>query len=147
MIRNERGLTLVELLATLTIIAFIGIIIWNVFLQGSKYAQNAGSKNSMIQEANFVIANLLKIHQTSDSYTINQNSSCSVTVTYTKGSVQQTQVFDDQKLCISISLNNLPGTINPNLIDVPLTLTVSDKQNSNNTISVNSTLYRVKGEQ
>jgi prepilin-type N-terminal cleavage/methylation domain-containing protein len=146
MVRGERGFTLIEVLATISILSFVGVIIWNVFFQGYHYSQNSNSKNSMIQETNLIIVNLLKIHQTADQYEIkNSSSNCGIIVTYKKGTLNQTQIFDNKQLCFSVVLkNSISGTIDPNLIDVPLTVTASDKQNSNNKISIDSTLYRVK---
>jgi prepilin-type N-terminal cleavage/methylation domain-containing protein len=147
MMRDEQGFTLIEVLATLSILSFVGIIIWNVFFQGYQYSQNASSKNSMIQETNIIITNLSKIHQTSDEYEIkSSNSNCGITITYKKGISQETLAFDHPQLCFSfVFKNSISGIINPKLTDVPLTVTASDKKNPNNKISIDSTLYRMKG--
>ena len=54
--KNQKGVTLIELLATITILSIIGVIIWNVFIQGTKYSNTAVTKNRLIQESNIVIA-------------------------------------------------------------------------------------------
>ncbi|OIK16959.1 hypothetical protein BIV60_01395 [Bacillus sp. MUM 116] len=141
MIRDERGLTLVELLATITILSIIGIVIWNVFIQGNKVSQKSMSKNSMEQEANLVITNLTSIFQTSKQFQL-ASSNCQISVTFTKqDNTVQTQVFTNAQLCYSAT--NI-SSINPGETDVNLSITVSDRKDINNQVTISSLLYRLK---
>jgi type II secretory pathway pseudopilin PulG len=151
LIRTQRGITLVELLVTLGILSFIGIIIWSVFFQGAAYSQKSSTKNAMQQEANIIITSLIKIHQTSDQYQIN-SSGCKLTVTFTKNNSIQTQDLSNSKFCISARIVDvatgtvLTGTdfIDPNGQDISYELTIKDANDSTNQVIENGTLYRLK---
>lgn len=150
--KNERGLTLVEVLATITILSIVGIIIWQVFFQGINYSQKTITKNLMMQEANIITTSLLKVHQTVNSYEISnvrEDSPCGIIVKYNG----ESQTFDPEQICVSYT-TTLPvpptgGHIvggSGTMPDVPLTLILSDRNNTNNYIEVKTTLYRLGRE-
>jgi prepilin-type N-terminal cleavage/methylation domain-containing protein len=159
--RDERGLTLVEVLATLTILSIVSIIIWSVFFQGFNISQKAISKNLIIQETNILISNLTKIHQTSIKYEIMSSgtNNCEITVTSKKRDkiqnidvIQPTRIFSHSEICFElvIDIKNKKDGSDPNLIepydnDVSLTITASDKKNPDNKVAMDSYLYRIKG--
>lgn len=142
LLKNQRGLSLVELLATITILSTIGILIWGVFFQGTKHSKIAISKNQMQQEANIIISKLTKVHQTATNYSILSNDG-KIVVTYeNKYGVSDMIIFEGSNYkLITSSVNNL----NPGTTDLPLTITLTDNNNSKNSISVNTKLYRLKG--
>lgn len=61
-IKNEIGLTLVELLATLSLFAIISIIIWNFFFQGSNYNLREVTQNQLQQETNLIVNTIQETH-------------------------------------------------------------------------------------
>jgi prepilin-type N-terminal cleavage/methylation domain-containing protein len=141
MIRNQRGFTLIELMATLTIVSLIGVIIWSIFFQGYKFSQSSESKNTIQQKANLIIMNLKKIHQTSQQYTIN-SSACGITVNaIKKDNSTQNYEFKDSNLCLTIDNS---GTVNPSDNDFPIKLTIYEIKNSNNRFEISTMLYRLK---
>lgn len=52
---NERGVTLIELLATLAIIGVIMALITSVFINGSKASERNTSNQRLQQEANYIV--------------------------------------------------------------------------------------------
>jgi len=52
--RNERGLTLVELLAVLALVGVISALIMGVFFNGIKAADRSTTKQMLQQEANYI---------------------------------------------------------------------------------------------
>jgi hypothetical protein len=116
-------------------------VIWSVFFQGNQFSQKSISKTMMQQEANLVITNLTKIHQTSKQYVIS-SSNCEIEVIITKkdGSIQ-TQVFTNTQFCITTDSS---GTVDPDLNDLKFTVTVSDRKELSNHVVVNTLLYRIK---
>lgn len=148
---HERGLTLIEVLASLAILSFISVIIWSVFFQGYKYSQNAISKNSILQEVNILTSNITKLHQSLETYEISSEN-CSIKITDLKMSPHTEQLFSNTKICFKIlEINNVSGagptTVEPNKSgnDVSLKISASDKNNSQNDITVKTYLYRIKG--
>ncbi|MCA1065252.1 type II secretion system protein [Rossellomorea sp. AcN35-11] len=139
MIQNERGLTLVEVLATLTILSIIGAVIWNVFFQGIHYTKKAVSQNSIQQEANILTMSLTRVHQTTESYQL-KNTDCTITVLYSG----KQDTFQHQDLCFSLA--NVPaGPILPGKDDYPLLISITDKHHPGNDFIIDTTLYRLKG--
>jgi prepilin-type N-terminal cleavage/methylation domain-containing protein len=151
LIRDERGLTLVEVLATLTILSIVSVIIWSVFFQGYKFSQKAISKNFILQEANILTTNLTKIHQTIDIYEITSGY-CTISVTNMTTTPHNVQIFNHPNICFKLlEINNVSGTgprkvePNKNGNDISLKVSASDKKDPNNNLTINTFLYRVKG--
>lgn len=161
--KEERGITLVEVLAALTILSIIGVIIWNTFFQGYQFSQKAISKNFIIQETNLLITNLKQDHQTMKEYEIKTSgtSNCDITITPKINGVlqpSQAKVYTNSQICFSIqiTINNInkgsgPVSVKPNSVDpndnadVELNITASDKKDSENNVNVDTFLYRIKG--
>ena len=68
--KNERGLTLVELLAAITILFIISAIIYSVFLGFNKNYSQISEKNNMDQTANLILATVKQHHLKYDQYKI-----------------------------------------------------------------------------
>jgi prepilin-type N-terminal cleavage/methylation domain-containing protein len=139
LIHNQRGLTLVEVLATLTILSIIGAVVWSVFFQGINYTKKAVSQNSIQQEANILTMRLTRIHQTSESYEL-ENPDCTIKVKYS----EQEEEFHQNDLCFSLE-NPPEHPIRPSEIDYPLLVAITDKHHPNNKFVIDTTLYRLKG--
>jgi prepilin-type N-terminal cleavage/methylation domain-containing protein len=67
---NQKGLSLVELLAAISILFIVSSIIYGVFFTFNNNYTRISEKNSMDQTANLVLATIKKYHQTNDSYWI-----------------------------------------------------------------------------
>lgn len=68
---NERGMTLVEVLATLVLLSLVAGIIWSTISISTKLNVAETSTLRLQQESNYIIAELQKIHRKCDSYTFN----------------------------------------------------------------------------
>jgi prepilin-type N-terminal cleavage/methylation domain-containing protein len=154
--RDERGLTLVEVLATLTILSIISIIIWSIFFQGLNFSKKATSKNAMIQESNIIISNLTSIHRGEYKYEITSTgtNNCEITVTTDISNTEkQTQTFTHPQMCFEFTSDiknkavddTEPNKIDPNENDVSLTITIKDNQDPTNKVTTSTYLYRMKG--
>jgi prepilin-type N-terminal cleavage/methylation domain-containing protein len=149
--RGERGLTLIEVLVTLTILSVLSVTTWSIFFQGYNFSQKAISKNLMLQEMTILITDLTKVHQKTEKYDI-KSENCDIKITNLKTTPPQEQIFDHPNICFNLlEINNVqsagPVTIEPNKNgnDVSLKFSASDKKNPDNNIIINTFLYRVKG--
>lgn len=70
MIKNEKGITLVEVLATLVLISLVTGIIISTLLHSMKYNEMETTKTTLQQEMNYVVAELQRIHRIGDTYTL-----------------------------------------------------------------------------
>jgi prepilin-type N-terminal cleavage/methylation domain-containing protein len=145
--KNQNGLTLIEVLVSLTILSIIGIVMWNVFIDGISYSHKAVSQNTMQQEANLITVSLTKIHQTSDEYEV-RSKDCTLSVTHRseKGTVYKE--YKHPRLCFTSNDTGSGNTtfINPSRKDFSLDLKIYDKESPENKLKVNTTLFRLKEE-
>lgn len=58
--KNERGVTLLELLATLVLVGVIIILFMSIFLNGLKTSKQITTKQELQQEANYIIETVRK---------------------------------------------------------------------------------------
>ncbi|MDR7077910.1 prepilin-type N-terminal cleavage/methylation domain-containing protein [Neobacillus niacini] len=153
--RGNHGLTLIEVLATLTILSIVGVIIWSVFFQGYKFSKESISKNFMIQETNILITNLKRIHQTSENYRI-ENDDGKINV-YIDGKTSP-DVFAPPQMRYEVVVkikkkddDSAPAIIGssdlivPNDYDVYLEVLTSENGKRENNISIDTFLYRLRG--
>jgi len=61
-IYNEKGITLVELLAALALLGLISVLIWNLFFQSLNFNDRAVTKNQLQQEANLIVNTIQQTH-------------------------------------------------------------------------------------
>lgn len=71
---NQKGVTLVELLATLVISGIFATIIWTFLFQTMKTNEVEISKNQLQQEANIILNALNEVHRKSDEYKIDYSN-------------------------------------------------------------------------
>ncbi|WP_078545312.1 PulJ/GspJ family protein [Litchfieldia alkalitelluris] len=74
-ILNNRGLTLIELLASLVIFSLIMGLISGLIINSANHFEVTKKKVSLSQEANLILAQLTRIHQTKSTYIIDYNYS------------------------------------------------------------------------
>ncbi|MCM3122591.1 MULTISPECIES: prepilin-type N-terminal cleavage/methylation domain-containing protein [Bacillaceae] len=72
---NQKGLSLVELLAAITVLFIISGVIYGVFFSFNNNYDQISDKNSMGQTANLILATIKEYHQKNDSYWINYDDS------------------------------------------------------------------------
>ncbi|WP_084786860.1 prepilin-type N-terminal cleavage/methylation domain-containing protein [Bacillus tuaregi] len=148
--RNQQGITVIELLISLAILSLIGVLIWNVFFQGLDFSSKEITKNRMQQEANIILTHLTKIHQTAEEYKIETNSG-KILVTYQEGDQPLQKVaFENSKLTLQIKKlgeqsENQVIEVNPFVSDISLLIHISDIDNPNTKITVNTLLSRLRG--
>lgn len=62
LLRNQKGITLVELLAAIVIVGFLAVLIWRFFFQTIDYNSYAVTEQTLQQEANVILATLQSEH-------------------------------------------------------------------------------------
>lgn len=68
MINNEKGLTLVELLATLTLLSLVTGIIWTTVSISTQFNVSETTNLRIQQEANYILTELQSIHRSCSDY-------------------------------------------------------------------------------
>ncbi|WP_277584452.1 prepilin-type N-terminal cleavage/methylation domain-containing protein [Psychrobacillus antarcticus] len=136
---NEKGITLVELLAALALFGVISVLIWNLFFQALNFNDRAVTQNQLQQEANIILNTIQQMH--------------------TKSTIKEIKVTDDGFLnindCIpsdSAKFNNTAIKYQVNNITLPskeftLELTLTSKSNEKISFDAKTTFSKlhVKG--
>ncbi|MEL3970894.1 prepilin-type N-terminal cleavage/methylation domain-containing protein [Rossellomorea oryzaecorticis] len=139
MIKNQNGLTLIEVLASLALLSVIGLVLWNVFFQGLSYSKKAVSQTAMQQEANMISMELTRIHQSHSTYRL-VNTDCSIEIYDSESSPQPFDTFSHSELCISGITEEIDSSNSRDLV-----LTLHDKEHPENKFELTTTLYKLKG--
>jgi type II secretory pathway pseudopilin PulG len=140
-IKNENGLTLIELLATILLSSMVIIILMTTLSIGIKYNVSESKKVRLQQEANLVIATITNKHRDGDCYILDEEGEklffykCDETKSK-QGSVTENLFNYD------INTNEFSG--NPKKDDLEISLTVIDPVNEKLRVTINSTISRVK---
>lgn len=139
MYRNEKGLTLLEVLAAVTILSVVGIVIWNVFLQGYQFSNKTIKKSQIQQEANFVLTSMMNFHRGSESsYTVTV-SACEIKLSNSTDTI----IFDHSLICFSSTFTG-SKTVNPNKENFNFILIAADKNDEHNNVTIETVLSRLK---
>ncbi len=142
MSNNEKGITLVEVLAALALLSIVSIITWNVLIQGSIFSQNIRTNTLIQQEANIIINSLTRVHQLSSPYyqiTVESNSNSSFLLIEGNNTI----MFDNPNFRYSIEIfdelgnvvsgegeNEVIYKVDPNKEDLDIRIIIGDIQNN-----------------
>lgn len=73
--KNQKGITLIEVLATLAILSLVSTLIYGVFIGSQQNFHRISTKTSLSQEANLIVATIKNYHTKNDKYILDLNSS------------------------------------------------------------------------
>lgn len=153
-IKNQSGITLIEVLATITILSIVSIIIYNVFFNGLQYSSQAKDTVSIQQEANYLLTILKEQHENAENnYTvtveneqktiiINKNLPTEIDATNPQYLYQICDMDDTTKSCDEQNATDLTITkTTKNNFYVKITLI--NKNNPNLTYEIKTILSRL----
>jgi type II secretory pathway pseudopilin PulG len=72
--KSEKGITLIELLAALSILMIISSVIYSVFFGINKNYKQISEKTNLQQDANIIISSIKNYHLRNESYKLLYNS-------------------------------------------------------------------------
>lgn len=138
--KNESGMTLVEVLATLTILSMVVVLIWLTFSITAKYSIMETTKLQLQQDANYILTEIQQQHRQLECYKLDIKE-------------DRVQLFncDTTPELIKIIGTNYKykeynsGEIKPKEDNLSFTLTVVDtKKNSKLKVEVETSISRYK---
>ncbi|MDN3449169.1 prepilin-type N-terminal cleavage/methylation domain-containing protein [Planococcus sp. APC 3906] len=152
---NQKGMSLVELLAALALVSLIAGIAWTALSIGFKHTAVETGKTLMQQDANIIIATLTNEHRRNSNYslvfegnklkieTCSASGSCSSQVLDQKydfsGTVINGIVIDSHD---STPVDQVLG-IEPKKKNTDVILKLTDLNNSNNSVTIKTALTRI----
>jgi len=137
---NQKGVTLIELLATLVIFGIFSSIILAFVMHTFKTNDVEVSKNQLQQESTIILNTIDEIHRKSTSYTIVFYSN---EIIITPNNSDQI-AFNNPHIIYDLSPFITGTTITPKTQNLQLDLVLTSKENENITINVKSTFKRLK---
>lgn len=120
---NERGITLVELLAALALFGVISLLIWNFFFQALSFNEREVTKNQLQQEANLIVNTMQQLHTKNKIKSIKEIDSKISIISINKEGEEIPISFDNKNIKYNLITPN-DEIINPgNIFSFELTLT------------------------
>lgn len=138
--KNEAGMTLVEALATLTILSVVVVVLWTTFSITAKHSILETTKLQLQQEANYILTEIQHQHRQLECYQLDIR----------EDRVQLFNCNENPELVKVISKDYKykeykSGEIKPKEGNLTFTLTVKDsKENSKLNVEIETNISRYK---
>lgn len=158
MLGNQKGITLVELIAALALVSIIAAIAWTALSIGFKHTASETNKTQLQQEANLIVATITNEHRRNDYYYLRMNAGTLEINTCNGSSVTALNCEGFTSLMANHYVYT--GTINgvdfmgwdpaqiidPKKKHLDLSLNVTDPANPARSVKVETTLTRILTE-
>ena len=141
---NEKGITLVELLAALALFGVISVLIWNLFFQASNFNDRAVTQNQLQREANLIVNTIQQIHTKSTIISISSDlgSTAKEKLTIVNNNSDPVVFYNKN---IEYTLD--PTTISPNTDkEIKFDLTLKSRANPSIKFEVKTTFSKLAGK-
>ncbi|TFB13900.1 hypothetical protein E3U55_15160 [Filobacillus milosensis] len=157
MIKNERGLTLVEVLTTLILTFIIGTLVFSVAISAINNYQHSEIQSQAQSEVNRFILNLTEIHQSHSTYTITRIDASSYQVTMDGNTYTFDSALDNVELYINHKIWQNGSLLTDHLLEVghskeidhrekqDLFIKVTDSNPRFKTIEISTSISRLSG--
>lgn len=146
-LKNEEGVTLLELIAALLLASLVVGILMTSFSIGAKHNVSASDTLRIQQEANLVIAKISAKHRSGECYNLKETAGKLFFVAYKTGTAipcseeLSVEAVTDNVYGYRINTNGFSG--NPKKCDLKLELAVNSGTRE---VVLNSTISRIKTE-
>jgi prepilin-type N-terminal cleavage/methylation domain-containing protein len=111
---KEDGITLIELLATLTILSFLIVLTYGILFNGFNYSKKANEQVTLQQEMNLFTTTITKMHESESTYDIvvdaNPNAS-TITLIGKNAAGTIDRTFDFSNSNFQYTLYNYSGNV------------------------------------
>ena len=151
---NQKGITLVEVLAALLLVSVIAVVAWTTLTIGFKHAAVETEKTEIQQDANLIISTLTGVHRRSASYSLIfeanklKINSCTDAVTCRDTVIEESYDFTGT-MVNNVLVDSYDGSpdvfsnLEPKKNHTTLKLVLTDLNNPKNTLTVETTLTRI----
>ncbi|WP_019413854.1 prepilin-type N-terminal cleavage/methylation domain-containing protein [Paenisporosarcina sp. TG20] len=130
---NEKGLTLLEVLASLVLVSLVVALAMTTFNIGVKYNVIETTKTKMQQESNLIVSTLMNVHRTEKCYDIQNVTTITIDV-YDDAlctALNRKIEFSQSQFNYEVNLQTgTPEKINPQETNYSMTLTIKDVNSS-----------------
>jgi len=152
-IKNDKGITLVELIAALALVTLAAVLIMTTLSIGIQHSIVEGEKTRIQQEANTIVAKLLNIHREGKCYQLQLTPENDLVVLTYQNSGEGacgdvfTTSFPINNQNYAISTTNPPlgfEKVNPTIENNAIRIVLSSESRDTITYEISTTLSRYK---
>ncbi|MBO8157113.1 MAG: type II secretion system protein [Bacillaceae bacterium] len=135
-LKSERGISLIELLAALTIIGIVLVLLSSIFLSGLRIHKNITTQNLLQSEANYITSAISKTYYSNHNFELSFEDK--------NGDGENDIVLNDRIISNDMFLYSLSPTYATRSAS-PLTVTISiqEKSNPGNQVTVETMLRSI----
>ncbi|MBT2569184.1 type II secretion system protein [Planococcus sp. ISL-110] len=152
--KNQKGVTLIEVLTALVLVSVIAVVAWTSLSIGFKHTAVETRKTLIQQDANLIISTLTGVHRQSASYSLIFEAnklkvvSCVDAVACNDNVIEKSYDFTGTMVnnIVIDSHDSVPDVISdlePEKNHTVVKLVLTDLNNPKNTITVETTLTRI----
>ncbi|MFP8782154.1 PulJ/GspJ family protein [Planococcus plakortidis] len=151
---DEKGITLVELLAALILVSIIAVIAWTTITIGMRHGTSETNKTIMQQDMNLIMSSLISAHRNSEKYSvIFENNHLLINACDKSGDCKLSEIAGEYDFSESM-INNIEintssaapiviSDLNPSEKHIKVSLKITDINNEKNFIIVDTILSRI----
>lgn len=146
--KNQNGLTLIELLATIAIFATVSTLIFGVLLNSQNNYETLSTKNSLSQEANLAITLLKSYHREGQEFSIEYDDTTKKAF-IVKGTDVVPLVSDPYSVSIKAGFGQYQDFTSPFIVNdfkQPLFIWLQLYEQSGKSYEIDTTIYSYYGE-
>ncbi|WP_422123043.1 PilW family protein [Planococcus sp. X10-3] len=152
---NEKGISLVELIAGLALVSVIAVIAWTTISIGMQHGASETNKTIMQQEMNLMVSSLMAAHRGNEKYSIIfeddhlKIDSCDISNVCEVREIAGEYDFSGSIVNGSPPIDTSTGTsikfedLAPKEEHTEITLNITDLNNPNRTLTIDTTLSRL----
>lgn len=149
---GESGMTIVEVLAALSIFVVLAGSLYGILVQTAGHFQRLKDRNELSEQAAYITTILTEVHRKSQSYVIQFNPEGQLELTYENGLTEKTTEIGRDDYFIDVRINNVQVTKEkPVFIDlkeeenksIQVLLTLKPKHYPENEVIVATTVSRM----
>jgi len=136
---NEKGITLLELLAALALFGVISVLIWNLFFQTLNFNDRSVTQNQLQQEANIILSTIQQMHTKSTITAIEIDTDESLKISYLDKNCNLSEPikFSNSSMTYILNQIDLPNT------EFSLNLTLTSKSNDEISFDAKTTFSKL----
>lgn len=146
---NQKGITLVELLATMVLLFIVSTLVLSIATQAIENYRQTETRSFAQQEANLLINQLTSTHRTSSSYEVRRDELFHYTITADN---EKTSKINTAPFQLDLTLGAEGITVGESILvnvsehsSIPLQVTVVSQPDQRfRTFEIDTNLYRIK---
>lgn len=140
---NSKGITLIEVLATLTLMTIVGGLICGILINSLNIFNHESDKSDIRQEANIIINQLTTFYKINGNFEVIHNSDGSINISSDKE--DGTKESRDYGIpSYEIKVDSFIGDSSENYESKDVEIIITEKNDPNNIFTLESNISRIK---